>query len=124
MFEQALRERFRFKVDQGTLTTEDLWQLTLPSLDSIAIGLDKELQDQGKSFIRDVTPANAKTALKLDIVKHVIKYKLDEQEARKVKVEKAKQRQKLLEALADKEDAELSNMSKDDLLKALTELDA
>lgn len=124
MFEQATREHFRFKSAVGYLTAEDLWDLGLPALDSIAISLVDELEQKDKSFIRDVTPTNAKIALKLDIVKYVIKYRLDEQEARKVKAEKAKQRQKLLEALADKEDAELSNMSKDDLLKALTELDA
>lgn len=59
----------------------------------------------------------------LEIVKHVIASKLATQEAIRNRAAKAAMRQKVLDALADKQDAELKGLSVEELQKKLAELD-
>ena len=84
IFEYAAKNKLRFATERGLLTAEDLFDIKLsnqagPSLDKIAISLDEELSKTEKSFVKKVTPQNKELQIKLDIVKHVISVKQDQE---------------------------------------------
>jgi len=128
IFETAARKKLRFTSNQGELTTEQIWELAVTSVDSLAQGVAAELEAVSKkSFIpKPMTAAQItkKEALelRLEILKHVITTKLAEEEARKAETTRNSRRQKILEALSDKEDDEYKTKSKEELLKELETL--
>lgn len=130
LFAVATRKAFRFPSVRGQLTTEDVWQLPLTSktgfdLDSVARAVNVELKSLTEDSFVSVkeNPAKAEVAAKLEILKTIIEVKQDEAKKAQLKVKRAEDRRKILDALAAKEDQELTSASKDDLLKRLAELD-
>lgn len=123
MFEKATRLKLRFKVANGLISVEDLWDLNLNTLDVLARGINKELQESEVSFIGKSSDKENKLKLQFDVVKRVIDVKLEEREQAKELREKAQRKQQLLNALADKQEESLRSMSKEDLLKELESLD-
>lgn len=121
MFEKASRVKLRYSTNRGVLSVEDLWDLSLEQLDPIAINLNKRLKEsQTESFIK--TRTKDTTELKFNIVKHIIDVKLQEQEERTVAAEKKAKRQKILDLMAKKQDAELESKSYEELAKELEAL--
>jgi hypothetical protein len=124
MFEQASRLKIRFATPQGLLSVEDLWDLPLTAkgrhaatanLDDIAIALHTKLKNDDVSFVTDVTKPDPKAALAFEIVKHVIKVRLDEKRQAEDAKARVDQKQKILGLMAQKEDAELAGKSLDEL---------
>ena len=127
MFEQATKLGLRFSTVRGDLTVEDLWNLPLTgktriNLDDIAKGLNKELQSSEESFVETKTKEDSILNLKFDIVKHIIKVKLEERDAAKLSAKKAQEREKLLQILASKQDEELNGLSKEEVEARLAAL--
>ena len=123
-FIKASRQKLRFKVGNGNVSAEDLWDLTLEQLDLLAIAYDKELKDQtGTSFIKPKVNRTAPVQLKFDVVKYVIETKLAENEARRVRSEKLAKRSQILELMAKKELSSLKSKSLDELQKELDALE-
>lgn len=123
MFEQASRVKLRFKLSNGVVTTEDLWDLSLESLDALARFLNKTIKDEEEiSFIKEKSSANKLTELRFEIVKHIIAVKLAEKEKAQDAATKSERKQAILKILSDKEDESLQAMSKEDLLKELESL--
>ena len=111
------------------LTVEYLWDLPLTNvkgedLDHIAIELQEKLSTNEKSFVvqQSKTKETQVNQLKFDIVKHIIDVKLQEQEERIVAAEKKAKRQKILDLMAKKQDAELESKSYEELAKELEAL--
>lgn len=51
MFKQASKMKLRFATSKGNLSVEDLWDLSLPVLDKLAVSYDEELaKSPRKSF--------------------------------------------------------------------------
>jgi len=121
IFEQAARQKLRFKAVNGLVATEDLWDLPLAQLDDIAKGLRKDLRDADDSFI-DEKKANTALELRFEIVKHVITAKLADRDAAAIKRENAARRRQLLEVLADKQGESLRSRSIEDIQKELDSL--
>lgn len=130
MFVTATRLKLRYPSTRGLLTTEDLWDLPLLSnnnfdLETIAQELDKGLTALGnKSFVSKTVVDSKHFGIRLDIVKHIINIKLEEREAKILATEKKAKREKILELLAEKQDAALKEKSTEELLKELAALDA
>lgn len=128
IFEIATKEAIRFTTNvKGNITVEDLWAIPLTSnglsLDKIAIGINKGIEESAtESFVTEKTLENKTEKLKLDIVKHIIKVKLEEEAERKSAAENKIERDKILAILAEKEDATLSKQSTTALKKRLDEL--
>ncbi|MFA5670265.1 MAG: hypothetical protein WC967_13565 [Balneolaceae bacterium] len=126
MFEQASKLKLRYKVANGTISTEDLWDLSLESLDKIARSLHRELREEEEvSFITSavqqaITNLNE---LRFGIVKHIIEVKLAAREAKKVKEQAAAKKETIKRILAAKQDETLQNMSIEDLQKELQSLE-
>lgn len=125
MFEVASREKIRFESSKGMLTVENLWDLPLQSkngddLDSVAKQVNKDLKEtEEESFVNPSTKKNVDAQLKLDIVKHIIKVRLDENKAKLEAQEKSARRKLLLEALQNKQQQNIMNMSEEQIKQEL-----
>ena len=129
IFEYAAKNKLRFATERGLLTAEDLFDIKLsnqagPSLDKIAISLDEELSKTEKSFVKKVTPQNKELQIKLDIVKHVISVKQDQEEAKVAAAARATQRRILQEAIAKKKLKAIDNADLASLEAELAKIDA
>lgn len=122
MFETATRKKFRYPF-RGQISTEDLWDLNLPELDSVYKALTKEAKakDDGESLITENKP-DKELLLKIDIVKHVFETKQNEMKKYEEEIVRAKKKEKLLDILARKQDNSLEQMSEEELKKAIEEL--
>ena len=129
IFEYAAKNKLRFATERGLLTAEDMFDIKLsnqagPSLDKIAISLDEELSKTEKSFVKKVTPQNKELQIKLDIVKHVISVKQDQEEAKVAAAARATQRRILQEAIAKKKLEAIDNADLASLEAELAKIDA
>lgn len=123
MFKQATKQKLRFATNKGYLSVEDLWDLSLPSLDKIAVALDEELaKSPRKSFITDNTPKNDELELKFNIVKEIITTKMKEKSDKEIAKDKAAEKARLTELLAKKRSEKLESLSEEELMKRLAEL--
>ena len=123
IFEKASKQQLRFQSTKGNLSTEELWDLSLQSLDSLAKGVNKLLKEANEeSFISTKTKSNTELELKLDILKHIIADKIADQEAKKVKAERAQELEMLQNLLAKNKTKELKALSSEDILKRIADL--
>lgn len=124
IFEVATREQFRFPF-KGLISTEDLWVLSTKDLDTIFKTLNAELKKvKEESLLETKTQQDVELDTKIEIVKHIVKVKLTEQELRTKTKEKKEQKQKLLELLASKKDEDLQSKSAEEIQKMIDELDS
>lgn len=129
VFEKASRQKLRFASARGDLTVEDLWDLPLTSrngfdLNVVAQKANAEVKASGEeSFVGESTPASATAVLKLDVVKSVIATKIAERDAEVARKDKRQKRERLLELLANKEDAALQELTPDQIREQIAALD-
>ena len=116
MYKEALQKKLRFKTNKGMITTEDLFDLSLQNLDTLAIMLDKKISEAPKkSFIEELPVKENDDKLRFNIVKDVINIKL---KARKDNIDKAQadaQKKRILEIIAKRDDEELEKKSTEEL---------
>lgn len=122
IFEVAVKEKYRFNY-RGVITVEDLWDLSVKSLDVIFKDLNSQAKKTNEESLLSVRD-NKDTELenKIEIVKYIVKEKLEEQTAKTIEKEKREQKQKIMEILATKQEQSLQNKSEEELLKMLEEL--
>lgn len=122
MFEVATREHYRFPF-KGNASVEDLWLLEVEDLDSIFRILNKELKKVSEeSLLNTKSQKDKEIEAKIEIIKYIVKVKLDEEAARFKAKERKEKKQKIMSIISDKKDAELHNMPIDKLEKMLEEL--
>lgn len=123
LFELAARTKMRFTF-KGVISVEDLWDLNVQSLDSIYKELKaKQKLSQEESLLSLKTAANKELDAKIEIVKHIVLTKQNEQRAILDTKKKKEERQKIMDAIARKKDQNLENMSLEDLEKELAKDD-
>jgi hypothetical protein len=123
MFESAVRSKLRFPF-KGLISVEDLYDLSVENLDAIFKALNAQVKlAKEESLLNKRSKQEEELALKVELVKHVVKTKLDEDAARRKLKEQKEKKQKIMEIMANKQDADLQNKSLDELSKMLDELD-
>jgi hypothetical protein len=130
MFEKATKMKLRFDSPLGRLTTEDLWDLPLlapkkgaANLDDLAKGFARELRDNNvESFVLKRESPSEEVQLKFEIVKHIIKVRLAEQEAAENIVKARRKKDQILAIIAEKETEDLKGKGVDELRALLDEL--
>lgn len=123
MFEKASRLKLRFNLINGVANTEDLWSLSLESLDNIARTIHRQLKESDDvSFISDNKDVDERLLLSFDIVKHIIDVKLKEKVDNESKIEKAATKAKLLQLIDNKKNEALTELSIDELLDKVKSL--
>ena len=122
VFENATRGKYRFSF-RGSITVEDLWDLSPQNLDTIYKALIKELkQEQEESLLSEKTKADTVLDEKISIIRYIVSVKLKEAEDKKNEKALKDQKQKILSIIADKEDSELKGKSIDELKNMLNGL--
>lgn len=120
----ASKKKYRFASNKGALTVEDLFDMSLPALDAIAINIDEQISKLGrKSFVNKATATNTDLSNQLEIVKMVIEHKQAEDEARKTRAAKEASRAFLGELKKKKELEQLEGMSMEEIQKQLDALE-
>lgn len=123
MFEQAIREKFRFASPKGSLMLEDLYDLPLTSsrenvanLNSIAKELSRELKAAGEEdFVNPKSGGDKVLQTKLDLVKHVIAVRQAENESARDAADRREKKERILEIIAKKQDQDLEGKSLEEL---------
>ena len=122
MFEIATRTKMRFPF-RGMVSVEDLWDLSVRDLDSIFKTLNAQVKkSQEESLLATKTKEDETLAIQIEIVKHIVKTKLDEAETAKQSKELKERKQKLMEMIAEKKDEALRNASVEELQAMLDNL--
>ena len=122
MFEIATRTKMRFPF-KGMVSVEDLWDLSVRDLDSIFKTLNAQVKkSQEESLLIAKTMEDENLAIQIEIVKHIVKTKLDEAETAKHSKELKDKKQKLMEMIAEKKDEALRNASVEELQAMLDNL--
>lgn len=127
IFEEASRKKLRFSTSRiSGITVEDLWHMSLNELDGIAQSINRDIKaSQEESFLSSKkTPITKGRELALEIVKHVITTLEAEREQVKVKADRAKERQRLIDLLAEAEHREAASKTPEQLRAELAALDA
>lgn len=122
MFEIATRTKMRFPF-KGLVSVEDLWDLSVRDLDSIFKTLNTQVKkSQEESLLATKTKEDETLAIQIEIVKHIVKTKLDEAETAKQSKEIKEKKQKIMEIIAAKQDESLHNASVEELQAMLDNL--
>jgi hypothetical protein len=122
MFEIALRTKMRFPF-RGLVSVEDLFDLNVRDLDSIFKTLNSELkQVKEESLLQTKSQKDQELDVKIEIVKYIVQVKLEEESLRLKAKEQKEKKQRILEILSVKQDADLQNKSVEELQAMLNEL--
>ena len=123
LFEIATRERYRFQF-KGLISVEDLWSLSVKELDSIFKSYNAKLKEsQEESLLDTKTKTSTEIENKIEIIKHIVAIKLkEEKEKVDAKIKKEK-KQRILELINSKQEADLQNKSIEELQAMLNDFD-
>ena len=123
LFEMATRKKFRFPF-KGMISVEDLWDLSVQNLDTVFKALNAEVK-QAKEESLLATKSAEETILdaKIEIVKHIVKVKLEEADKRTKDAANRAQARRLQELIANKQDEALQSKSVEELQAMLSALD-
>ena len=122
MSEVATRKKFRFPF-KGSISVEDLWDLSLQQLDGIYKTLNsQQRQAQEASLLTVCTAEDEDLSLKIEIIKHIVSVKQDEINAAVRAKEVKDQREKIMAILADKQDQDLRSKTPEELQEMLNQL--
>lgn len=123
LFVMATRQKFRFPF-KGVANVEDLWDMNVRDLDTVFKALNaQKKQDDEESLLATKSKEADVLDAKIEIVKHIVKTKLDEAEQRRTRAENKKKKDRIAEILSDKRDAELRGKSTEELEKMIAEMD-
>ena len=123
IFKIAAKKKYRFNY-RGVCTVEDLWDSPLEELDKMYAKLKKEQKNLGEdSLLTKETKENKELNYKIEIIKAVVEDRLRAKERAARAAEIKAQNQRILEIMADKEDAALRDKNIDELEEMLVELD-
>lgn len=124
IFEYAAKNKLRFPF-RGSITTEDLYDLSPANLDSIYKTLSREAKkNEEESLLADKSANDVQLGVKIDIIKYIVSEKLAANERMKKAAATKLQADKIRAVLAKKQDAALENMSQEELQKMLEDLGA
>ena len=117
IFEKAVREKTRFNF-KGLISVEDLWDLSLESLDSIWCTLESNLEKlPKKSLLSTNTKQRDEIEFKQEIIKHIVETKKAEKLANEQAKANATKKQMVLDIIEAKQNDDLKNMSVEELKK-------
>ena len=123
MFEKAVKGKYRFPY-KGQIAVEDLYDLSLGSLDTVFKTLNAEVKKTDEeSLLQTKSSEDDILATKIEIVKYIFNEKLEEKKNRQEAAERKEKKQKIMQIIATKQDEALQNASVEDLQKMLGELD-
>lgn len=128
IFEKAAKVRLRFDTQKGQLVVEDLFDLSLQSLDRLAQAVNRNLKAEAEeSFLPDTNKARkAQTYndLRLEVLKHVIDVKLKEQDAAKQREDRKAKLESLKALAANKQSEAFAAQSLEEIMAQINALES
>ena len=124
IFEYATRRKLRFNY-KGTISVEDLWDLSVEVLDKIFKHYNKqkkELDDEESLINSNLKGRHDDLIIMIEILKYIVAYKQKVEADNLKALEKAQKKHQLMQLIADKENAELKDKSIDELKELLADL--
>ena len=128
MYKKAAIMKLRFQTKKGLLSVEDLFGLSMKSLEAECREQFKRVKESGSGgaeeleFLSDTPKSDPTEELRFEILKDVYKTKKAELDAQRDAAKNSVEKQKILEILKEKQDANLRNLSEEELKKKLAEL--
>lgn len=132
IFEKATRTKLRFLSPKGNLSVENLWDLPLESRDGFdldylyrEISGEKQEADKGSIVSSLRGKQNSKSSiidLKLEILTHIIKTKVEDENKAVDAAKISQERQQLLAALDNVKKSELAGLSAEEIQERLKKL--
>jgi len=124
IFKMAVEGKFRYPSNVGNVNTEDLYDLNVNQLDSVFKNLNKQLKKtEEESLLEIKSKEDSELDIKIEIVKVVVKEKLQAKKDALTEKENAEKKQRLLKLLKEKQDASLNDLSEDEIKKMISELE-
>lgn len=121
LFEFATRNKVMFDF-QGRISVSDLWDLSLESLNLLYQKYNAELKMQKEESLLEVKSDKTNlNEVRVELIKHIVKVKLQEKEDRKIAAEQKERKQKILEIMERKQNQALENLPLDELAKLLND---
>ena len=122
MFETASRRKYRYPY-KGMITTEDLWTLKVQQLDEVykALNAKAKLMDE-ESLLTTKSSEDEDLTNMINIVKHIVAVKVAEANAAKLAIANREQKQRILEIIDAKKNAQLSELSVEELQAMVNKL--
>mgnify|MGYP003403437656 CR=1 FL=1 len=120
MYKEFIKNKKRIQTNKGLLSAEQLWDLSQPDLDALAVSLDEAYKNsKGKSFLEKKTAKDKDIKEALDIVLDVLYTKQEEIDAAKESAETKRHNDKILNLIATKREEALANKSEKELMAML-----
>jgi len=111
-FKLASQQKLRFQTNRGLLSVEQLWDLSLEELDSLAVSLETEHKTSGKKSFLVKTSVKDKTAkLRFDVAIDILNSKVEEYQAAAEAREVKEHNKKIIELISEKKDESLKGKS-------------
>lgn len=115
LFKIATKNKYRFDY-KGKITVEDLWELPVEELDKIYKNLKAQQKNaQEESLLQSVSKEDKVLNNKVEIIKTIVVDKLAAKERAMKAAAQKEQNQRILEIMADKQDAALQEKSIEEL---------
>ena len=114
-FEVAVRKKYRFPY-KGNITVEELWDLKPAELDVVykTLNAQKKVSEE-ESLLATHNPEETDLLNKIDIVKYIYSMKTAEIHAKMVEKENKEKKQRIMQIITEKKDAELHDMTVEQL---------
>lgn len=125
IYQKAARVKLRFQASKGNLTVEDLWDLSLKSLDAMAVEIDGRVKSGRKTFLEADTKqtiAEGEDTLRLAILVDVISTRQAETKAAREESARKNQMEFFENLLEQRRTQSLSELSEEEILKRIEEL--
>lgn len=115
-YKELTRLKTRFTTSKGSLSVEQLWDLSVTELDSLAVSLEEQYKNsKGKSFLDKKTTKDKTLKLQFDVVLDILNTKVDEDEALRDAKEIKEHNEKINSLIKQKMDGKLAEMSIEEL---------
>lgn len=119
LFKIANKKKYRFNY-KGVISVEDLWDLSVEELDKIYKSLKSQQKNASEeSLLQTVSKEDKELLNKIEIIKIVVSDKLAAKERAQKTASQRAQNQRILEIMADKQDAALKEKSIEELQSML-----
>lgn len=116
MYKEIIRNKTRFATVKGSLSVEQLWDLSIDDLDTLAVTLDDAYNSsKGKSFVKKRTVKDKNLKGQLDVVVDILNTKQEEAETLKTAAAVKEHNTKIFELIAQKKEGELAGKSVEEL---------
>ncbi len=129
IFEFATRNKLRFNSSRGPLSVEQLWDVPLRSndgfnLNEVAKAANKILNSATEEDFVETgrTAHQTRLEVSLEVVKHVIDAKLEDEKAAKRHSEKRIEKERLLLILSEKQNGKMSDIFERELQRRIEAL--